>query len=408
MRWDAPGDAHWVEFGIGGLDDKTEESPTSEALLRLHEGAWVIRAVSLDDDGRRRTQTSSLVVPEQPELLGRFEVLVSEPEAELRDLLLFFNQYSMEPRFSWVAVIDGTGRHRWYLPGDPPPFKINRAHVGPDGQPWFTTYHWDREADWGTLHQVSWDGLYRERWSLPEQHHDFVVEDDSVTWLSWVYRDTPMPGTTSPVATDALRSRRLDGDQPSILWSVLDDHPLDLLPPCPHASAPKFKPGFTEFSHGNSVVSVDDEWWVMLRYLDQIVAVDKQTGATKWSLGGPEATLSYDGVPPSHPHFSDAWADGLLVFDNGDHRPDDTSSAIEYVLDGEVAREVWRFEHPEGTHTPFLGDVRRLPGGNRLVVWSSSGELMEVTPDGRVVWHAVTPDVVGRVTVLDPGWQPVF
>ncbi|MFT4626459.1 MAG: hypothetical protein ACI8PZ_005136 [Myxococcota bacterium] len=400
LRWEAPGDRHWVEYGREDpLEGRTAVRATPGGLVRLPAGEWIVRAVSEGSGGRREGPVLDVHVPPPPPNLGAFQVVQSRPEAEMNDLLLLFNQYDMTDRWSWVAVVDGRGEHRWYLPGPPAPWKINRAQVGPEGDPWYATYHWDREVDWGTLHHVGWDGDSAGLWSLPEQHHDFVVEPGAVHWLSWVYRDEPMPGTDAAVATDAVRRRALDGGEAEVLWSVLDGW-VEPYTPCSHARDPKFRPGFLEFTHGNSLVAVGDEWWVMLRYLDQLIAIDRDTGEVNWALGGPGADVVFEGEPFSHPHFSEGWPGGLLVFDNGSHRADPVSRAVEYALEDGVAREVWSFAHPDGEHVPFLGDVRSLPGGNRLVVWSSLGALMEVTPDGSVVWEAHTTDVVGRVTVL--------
>ena len=406
IDWDAPGDAHWVEYGREAFEQTSSVTSSPEALLKLSAGQWQARAVSEGSAGRRVSQPVVLSVPDPPPDLGRFEVVVHEAEAEVGSLLILLNQYDLDARVSWAALLDGAGMHRWYLPSDPSPWKINRVQLGSDGLPWYSAYHWDRTEDWGTLIQVGWDGERLGVWELPEQHHDFVLDGEAVTWLSWVYRDEPMPGTTEAVATDALRSRALAGGEPVLVWSVFDDLDVDVVPPCSHAVDSNFKPGFIDFSHGNSVVRVGHEYWVMLRYLDQLVAIDGDTGAVRWTLGGPQASVALDGQPVSHPHFSEGWPGGVLVFDNGNHRVDDTSRAVEYALEDGVAREVWSFAHPDGAHVPFLGDVRRLPGGNRLIVWGSRGELMEVTPDGRVVWQAVTDDVVGRVTVLTADGRP--
>ncbi len=149
LRWDTPGAAHWVEWEGG----RSEVSTTPDILLRLHAGEWQLRAVTEDEDGtRRESQLFEHAIPAPPATLGACEVTVSEPGAAMRSHQLALNQYHMDSRWSWATVIDGAGRHRWYVPSEGDPWKIDRAKLDPQGDGiWFTAYHWDRLEDWGTL-----------------------------------------------------------------------------------------------------------------------------------------------------------------------------------------------------------------------------------------------------------------
>ena len=68
-----------------------------------------------------------------------------------------------------------------------------------------------------------------------------------------------------------------------------------------------------------------------------------------------------------------------------------------------LARLIWGVPHPGGAYLPVQGDVRRLPGGNRLVGWSPAGVIEEFTPAGASVWRArMVPNVpIGRIQFLN-------
>lgn len=124
----------------------------------------------------------------------------------------------------------------------------------------------------------------------------------------------------------------------------------------------------------------------MARHLDGLQRIGPD-GTWRWQLGGRDGTLALAGDVPdwSHPHFSYA-ADGeLLVFDNGVHA-DRPARVVAYALDEALgsATLTWSWEPDEDVL--FLGDARRLPGGNVLVALADVGRMVEVTRGGRIVW----------------------
>jgi hypothetical protein len=170
-------------------------------------------------------------------------------------------------------------------------------------------------------------------------------------------------------------------------------------------------PGAHEWSHANSLVwqEAEQAYYVHVRYWDALLRIGAD-GTLDWTLGGLHSDFTGVADLPLHGHLSDAWEDGVLVFDNGDHGDPEVSRVVEYRLDADARtfEEVWSVPEPEGRHATFLGDARKLPGGNVLVAWSPYGLLQEITPDGDVVWEATTEHVVGRVQLV-PDWpgEPV-
>jgi len=52
---------------------------------------------------------------------------------------------------------------------------------------------------------------------------------------------------------------------------------------------------------------------------------------------------------------------------------------------------VWEFEPDPTLWIYCLGDVSRLPNGNTLITWGTSGRIEEVTPEGETVLQIDLP-----------------
>ena len=54
---------------------------------------------------------------------------------------------------------------------------------------------------------------------------------------------------------------------------------------------------------------------------------------------------------------------------------------------------VWSYtaEAPTDFYSSIMGGVQRLPNGNTLICESTSGDLFQITPDGKMVWRYVYP-----------------
>ena len=121
-------------------------------------------------------------------------------------------------------------------------------------------------------------------------------------------------------------------------------------------------------------------------------------GAPLWHFLG-----SCDGAPGSK------CAEGDLVGNHGHHLLDDGSflffkagfsvyPAYEYHLsegdDSLSASETWSYDPGEAS-SMVLGDIQRLPNGNTLIVYSTDGEMRELSPEGDTVQTLLAN---GRVT----------
>jgi len=99
----------------------------------------------------------------------------------------------------------------------------------------------------------------------------------------------------------------------------------------------------------------------------------------------------------------------ILVFDNGDRRPDSLYSTVQEVrppvdLAGRYqppapgqgygpAGPSWQYKAtpPSSFYSPTVAGAQRLPNGNTLICEGTKGRFFEVTRDARTVWTYINP-----------------
>ena len=145
------------------------------------------------------------------------------------------------------------------------------------------------------------------------------------------------------------------------------------------------------FRSGNLLIS--------LRNADTIAILDRDTLETVWHWGEGVLELPHDPAWLSEGH--------LLVFDNGTRRGHSRVLEVD-PRNGEV---VWHYPE-EDSHSllsEWRGSSQRLPGGNTLICESERGHVLEVTPEGEVVWEFWNPELgdegrkrIYRFTRLSP------
>jgi hypothetical protein len=181
--------------------------------------------------------------------------------------------------------------------------------------------------------------------------------------------------------------------------------------------------------HANSaqLLEGDDEprlMLVSLRNLSRILAIDTDTGDVVWTIGpdGDFALVDAKGVPlPDEQWFEgqhslEAHWPRVLMFDNGPQelRSDGTSSrALEIEIDtaNKLVKKTWSYADGSA-HEALGGDANRLASGNVLITiphwhdtWDERSKILEVTPDGDVVWRldfGDDRDLLYRAERIDP------
>jgi hypothetical protein len=107
----------------------------------------------------------------------------------------------------------------------------------------------------------------------------------------------------------------------------------------------------------------------------------------------------------------------LLVFNNGNGRPDGTYSSVDELVlpvdsQGRYSstpgkaygpdKPVWSYSAPKKNdfHSSFISGTQRLPNGNTLICSGANGTIFEVTPSKEIVWKYVNPSK--RTTAVGP------
>ncbi len=133
------------------------------------------------------------------------------------------------------------------------------------------------------------------------------------------------------------------------------------------------------------------------RFRNQVVIIEKSTGAILWRWG--------DQHEVGHPHCVTELDNGnVLLFDNGTHRCSPNRGAHELAhsrvieVDPRTDRVVWMYRPPNGFdfYSSICGGCQRLPNGNTLICESTKGRFFEVTPDCEIVWEYQNPFLVDR------------
>ncbi|MFC5367524.1 arylsulfotransferase family protein [Salinirubrum litoreum] len=135
-----------------------------------------------------------------------------------------------------------------------------------------------------------------------------------------------------------------------------------------------------DFTHLNDVDAIRNGSAYLLspRNFDRVLVVNRSTKETEWVLGGQgdHATLERQHNPTLLTNRS-AGGPRVLVADSENDR------VIEYHRTGGDWRATWTY----AGNLSWPRDADRLPNGNTLIVDSGGQRVLEVTPDGEIVWE---------------------
>jgi hypothetical protein len=415
LRFDSAEGEGWAEAWMDGALARS----TSPLLATQHEHTLLglkastaydlVAVVRLTDGTELRSTPTTFTTGNPPVDLPESSVAVSAPGSEMVDGFLVLSLYT--PDASWALILDGEGDPVWWVQDEGDPWKITRARISQDGRSMlWSQYDRKRDTDIGEVHRLSLDTLEETVTRAEMHHHDFVEHSDgTVSWLGWDMATVDVEGDRIDLAADVIRRAPEGWTKPSgatHAFSFLRDFPHPFWWVCDHMDFNGFAPGAYEFTHSNSLALTEDgaSYLLMARYIDTILKIDAATGSVIYELGGLHSTLTLPaGQGFAHGHFSHAWDDRILVFDNGNHRFKPVASrVVEYRIDeaAGTAEEVWEYPHPEGDFVGILGDARRLPGGHTLVNWSTHGRIEEVEPDGSLVWQLAMTSTFSRMTFV--------
>ncbi|HVV50189.1 MAG TPA: aryl-sulfate sulfotransferase [Polyangia bacterium] len=261
-------------------------------------------------------------------------------------------------------IIDADGAVVWSFPG---PAQPSRAHLSWDGSHLYAMALNVENDGTGEVQSVAMDGTDAvSLGGLAAAHHDLTAIPGGFATLLW-----NGPGIDAPCS---LVER---ADATGALTTVVADMGRVYNSKTFHTNSVHYYPG-------------DDSYTVGDRNPALFVKLTR-AGGLLWQFGGgdpKDPSKFFAGVPAwTVNHGHQLLADGTFVFfDNGG------SEAWAYALDPAslTARQIFDYT-ASGAVSQVLGDVQRLPNGNYLVTFSTSGQIHEVSPSGALVAEFTSP-----------------
>jgi len=297
----------------------------------------------------------------------------------------------IEGTINATVIIDDQGRYVWYdvLEGEG---NLMRAFLSADRQ-WMVYCFAGPQSDLsqGRIVRVSLDGATTEETAAPYIDHDMVgLPDGSVAAIVV----TPYSGSDPALSgsqADQIVEFHPDGST-TVIWDAWEAFP--------DAAEPS-----GNWTHGNGLdYDPDtDTYTISLKTMTTIAHIDRATGENLWVLGGSYGEFSYVGgaEPLELHHQFELLESSILIFDNGSQGRG-YSRAVEYEMDMD-AMEVslsWEYVRDPPIYVYAKGDVVRFEDGVTQVVWSTGGQIQDVSPTGEVGWQLDT-DLGSVMTFID-------
>ena len=329
-----------------------------------------------------RIATLGYVVGTEPSP-ARSGVLRHVPDDAFAGFTLFT---SAEDPYSLLIDMEGNVVHSWQYPGSE---YWARARLLPNGDllaitcgpPQLLRLNSDSELVWrfaGHAHHdlaVLSDGticvLVRTAATRPHLNDGEPVIDDCLVWLDTKGRQLSFISLLEAFERSTLGEQRLS------------DH----LPP-----------DDPDLFHTNSVEVLSEserlQFLLSIRSISTVAILDVASGRIVWALSG-----------RWHKQHEAQLVDGnILLFDNlgltKERQGPDQSRVLE--IDINSLDVVWSFTEP-GFFTRGAGAQQRLPNGNTLITESERGRIIEISPDGQVVWEYINPATIPEQPHLLPG-----
>ncbi|MFN7143461.1 MAG: aryl-sulfate sulfotransferase [Myxococcota bacterium] len=273
-----------------------------------------------------------------------------------------------------VVIVDNEGHYVWYHQVEASG-NLMRAFLSADGKHVVLCHAGPQDAlQNGKIVKVSLDGAEVTEIPFPYIDHDMVELPDGS--IAAIVVDGQPEGTA-----DKIVELRPDGTIVDV-WSAWDTWDPDVL------GIPEREHNWT---HANALDydPVADDYYISLKTMQTLAKIDRATGMLEWSMNGVANQFAFaGGVPVQMHHQFEVLDDTILFFENGN--PDrGYSRAVEVRFDEEArtAEEIWSYTSDPPLYVFAKGDVHRFDDGITQVVWSSAGQIQNVSSEGEVVWQ---------------------
>tara|TARA_Y100000588_G_scaffold86298_1_gene91758 strand:+ start:427 stop:1419 length:993 start_codon:yes stop_codon:yes gene_type:complete len=294
----------------------------------------------------------------------------------------------------YLLNLNGEEVHHWRMP-DPSGLY---GYLLPNGNLFYggklRDDGWNRFQSWkrfkgGVMMEVDWAGNKIWEHRDKDHHHDarrtssggaiyLTVELMDPALASRVKGGNPITGENGMWA-DVIVEVDSGGNR---VWEWHAAEHLDL-----ELDVVTFNDSRDEWSHGNTVVPLDDDRVMFsFRNISTVGIINKSTGDIVWRLGGEVLAQQHDPSLLSNGN--------ILVYDNGSHSAHHALPFSRVVeVDPKTNQVVWEYSDNPAYNffSPYISGARRLPNGNTLITEGMFGRMFQVTPEGDVVWEYINP-----------------
>jgi hypothetical protein len=255
-------------------------------------------------------------------------------------------------------IIDPDGAVVWSATG---PASPSRSHMSWDGTHMYMMALNVQNTNAGNVQSVAMDGTGNTALSgMTTSHHDLTAIPGGFATMLW-----------NKSGTDAPCSLVERADAAGTITTVVADMTTVYTSTTFHSNAVHYYPSDNTYTVGDRNPSL----YVKL----------SRTGSLIWQFGGSnpkDQSKFFTGVPTwSVNHGHELLADGTFIFFNNT-----PNEAWVYKLNTSnmTASKTLTYT-ASGATSNVLGDIQRLPNGNYLVTFSTSGQIHEISPTGTLV-----------------------
>jgi hypothetical protein len=255
-------------------------------------------------------------------------------------------------------ILDADGAPVWWATA---PSEPSRVHMSWDGTKMYMMALNVQNANVGNIQSVAMDGTGTQTLSgFTTSHHDLTAIPGGLATMLW-----------NKSGTDAPCSLVERADSTGTITTVVADLGSVYNSSTFHSNSIHYYPSDDTYTVGDRNPSL----YVKLT----------RAGALVWQFGGSnpkDQSKFFTNVPVwSVNHGHQLLADGTFLFFNNT-----PNEAWEYQLDTATMTASKTLTYTaSGASSTVLGDVQRLPNGNILVTFSTSGQIHEIDPSGKLV-----------------------
>ncbi len=319
---------------------------------------------------------------------AKFNIVQGKPTYGLA--LLDFN----DTVFKGIVIIDSEGKIVWYYQHDKQVFAIaqrdNHELVFNENGGTLGYSMLDIAPDGRIVRSVN-DILENGEISQPNGRwgHELLIRPGNKVWtLGSEIRPVILNGNYTLQTGDTIEEWNTSTGKVTRLVSL-----FDLLDPVKdRAEDSNLTTGFVwtgpqkqydgiaqDWTHANALdILPDGNIMMSVRHLNQIIAIKPDFSGIAWRLGGLGSDFTFPNPADQfyHQHYPRMLPNGhILLFDNGNLRPDNQGGRYSRALELEVnfstmqARKVWEYRNKPDLYSSAVGSANRLPNGNTVLLY---------------------------------------